>query len=112
MQAFEAKPPPLVTGRDGVVRVSGTRVSLETVVSAFDTGATAEEIVQRYPSLELAAVYAVVAYVLDHRREVSVYVARRHEEARSLQSVVEAYSPPQGIRERLLARRQTTSSSR
>ncbi|HEY4014231.1 MAG TPA: DUF433 domain-containing protein [Polyangiaceae bacterium] len=112
MQAFEATLPPLVIGSDGVIRVSGTRVSLETVVVTFEAGATAEEIVQRYPSLELAAVYAVIAYVLDHRDEVTAYVAKRHEATRTLRSEIEAHFPPQGIRERLLARRPTTNLGR
>jgi uncharacterized protein (DUF433 family) len=109
MQAFEAKLPPLVTGLDGVVRVAGTRVSLETVVTAFDLGATAEEIVQKYPSLELAAVYAVISYVLDHRQDVDAYVAKRREYARAMQEQIEKASSPVGIRQRLLARRQSSS---
>jgi uncharacterized protein (DUF433 family) len=55
-QAFEAKAPPLVADDDGVIRVAGTRVQLETVVIAFDAGATAEEIAQQYTSLDLADV--------------------------------------------------------
>jgi hypothetical protein len=47
MQAFEARPPPLREDADGILRVDGTRVTLESVVIAFDMGATAEEIVQR-----------------------------------------------------------------
>lgn len=39
---------------DGVVRVAGTRVTLDTVVAAFEEGATAEEIAQQYPSLAFA----------------------------------------------------------
>jgi len=35
---------PLVAGGDGVIHVEGTRVPLETVVAAFENGATAEEI--------------------------------------------------------------------
>lgn len=31
---------------DGVVRVGGTRVTLDTIVFAFEEGATAEEITQ------------------------------------------------------------------
>ena len=38
MQAFEANPPPLTTGPEGVIRVSGTRISLETVVYAVIGG--------------------------------------------------------------------------
>jgi len=60
MQAFTARPPPLVADDDGVIRISGTRVQLETIVLAFDAGATAEEITQQYTSVELADVYAVI----------------------------------------------------
>jgi uncharacterized protein (DUF433 family) len=109
MQAFEARLPPLVTKPDGVVRVVGTRVSLETVVTAFDAGATAEEIVQQYPSLELAAIYGVISYVLDHRPEVDAYVAKRREYARTTQEQIERSSSPAGIRQRLLARRSSSS---
>ena len=47
---IEAEPIPLEMHPDGVVRVGGTRVTLDSVVAAFSQGATAEEIVQRYPS--------------------------------------------------------------
>jgi uncharacterized protein (DUF433 family) len=104
MQAFEAKPAPLSRDADGTIRVSGTRVSLETLVFAFDTGATAEEIVQQYPSLELSATYAVISYVLDNRADVDAYVSKRREDASALQGQIEGHSPPGGIRSRLLAR--------
>lgn len=48
------EPIPLALGGDGVIRVRGTRVTLETVWSAFGEGATAEEISQRYPPVSLA----------------------------------------------------------
>jgi len=48
-----AEPPPLFTDADGVIRVGNTRVTLDTVVSAFEEGATAEEIVYQYPTLNL-----------------------------------------------------------
>lgn len=35
---------PLKTDKDGVMRVSKTRVTLDTIVAAFSEGATAEEI--------------------------------------------------------------------
>lgn len=52
-----AEAPPLLTDTDGAVRVGGSRVTLDTVVSAFDRGHTAEEIQQQYPTLSLADVY-------------------------------------------------------
>jgi len=70
MQAFEPRLPPLTTGPDGVIRVAGTRVSLETVVYASDAGSSAEEIVEQYPSLSLSNIYAVISYALDNRQSV------------------------------------------
>jgi uncharacterized protein (DUF433 family) len=65
--------------RDGVIYVRGTRVPLETIVGAFEDGATSEEIVQQYPSMELADAYAIVAYYLRHREDVDVYLACRRD---------------------------------
>ncbi|HKY38393.1 MAG TPA: DUF433 domain-containing protein [Polyangiaceae bacterium] len=105
-QAFVAKAPPLVADEDGVIRVAGTRVQLETIVLAFDAGATAEEIVQQYPSLELADVYAVISYLLGNEAVVRDYVAQRVASAKALRIEIERSSPTDGIRQRLLARRQ------
>jgi uncharacterized protein (DUF433 family) len=65
-EALTTEPIPLVFGDDGVMRVRGTRVTLETVLSAFADGATAEEIAQRYPSISLADAYQVIGYCLRH----------------------------------------------
>jgi uncharacterized protein (DUF433 family) len=100
-----AEPIPLEADVDGVVRVGGTRVMLDTVVAAFQEGATAEEIVLQYPSLNLADVYAVIAYYLQHRSEVEAYLQQRRAQADEVRRQNEARFDPQGIRERLLARR-------
>jgi hypothetical protein len=42
---------PLTVDANGVLRVGNTRATLDTVLAAFADGATAEEIVQQYPSL-------------------------------------------------------------
>ena len=39
-----AEPLPLVADADGVVRVAKTRVTLDTIVAAFNDGLTAEEV--------------------------------------------------------------------
>jgi hypothetical protein len=85
--------------------VGDTRVILDLVIAAFNEGATPEEIVQRYSSLRLADVYAVVAYYLDHRAEFNAYVRQREAEAEALRAEIEAHSDVPGLRERLLARR-------
>jgi uncharacterized protein (DUF433 family) len=102
---FAHEPIPLQALEDGVVRVGGTRVTLDTVVIAFEQGATAEEIVQQYPSLRLADAYAVIAYYLRHRSEVEAYLASRGEVSRRVRHENEARFDPAGVRARLLARR-------
>ena len=102
---LESKAPPLVASADGVVRVSGTRVTLDTIVYAFRDGATAEEIVLKYPSLELADVYTTIAYYLRHRHEVDKYLATRGEASARIRRDAEARFAPKGVRERLLARK-------
>lgn len=99
------EPVPLMTGGDGVVRVGSTRVTLDTVVAAFHTGATAEEIAQQYPSVDLVDIYAVITYYMRHRGEVEEYLRAREREATEVRAETEARFDPVGVRERLLARR-------
>jgi uncharacterized protein (DUF433 family) len=101
---------PLVTDAHGVVRVGGTRVTLDSVVSAFRAGATAEEIVQQFPTLALADIYQVIAYYLNHTAEVESYLATRQKEAGVHRKEIESRFDPRGMRARLLARRAAKAS--
>lgn len=96
---------PLGLDADGVARVGKTRVTLETVVGAFLDGASAEEVVIQYPSLDLGDVYAVIGFFLRHRTEVEAYLhqCRKHAEEARLEN--EKKTDPTGVRDRLLARR-------
>jgi uncharacterized protein (DUF433 family) len=96
---------PLHTDADGVVRVGGTRVTLDTIVGAFEEGATAEEIAQQYSSVSLADVYAVIGYYLRRQTEVKEYLRQRRQQADEVRKQNEAHFDPHGVRERLLARR-------
>ncbi|HTF91805.1 MAG TPA: DUF433 domain-containing protein [Verrucomicrobiae bacterium] len=103
--AISVEPVPLQTDTDGVVRIANTRVTLATVIGAFLDGAAAEEIAYQYPSLDLADVYAVIAYYLRRRSDVDAYLQQRHEQADSVRKQNEIRFDPTGVRERLLARR-------
>ena len=98
-------PVPLLSDNKGVVRVSGTRVTLDTIVAAFNEGTSAEEIVQQYPTLSLADVYSVISYYLRNYSEVEGYLKTRRKNAEIIRKQNEKRFDPQGIRERLLARR-------
>ncbi|MEI8133410.1 MAG: DUF433 domain-containing protein [Leptolinea sp.] len=96
---------PLTADARGVIRVGATRVPLQTLIFAFKQGDTAEEIAQKYPILNLTDIYAVIAYYLGHQEPVEQYLAEQQKEAHALRKLVETRCPPDGIRERLLARR-------
>src|SRR5690242_6767509 len=104
------EPVPLATDTQGVIRVGKTRVTLDSVIEVFLTGASAEEIVQQYPSLDLAEVYSVLGFYLGHRAEVDAYLEERGQKAEAVRRQNEARWDPTGIRERLLARRAAQSS--
>jgi uncharacterized protein (DUF433 family) len=90
---------------DGVLRAGGTRVTLDTVIGAYRDGAPAEEIAQRYPSLDLADIHAVIGHYLHHRTQVEAYLAEREARAATVRRDNELRFDPTGIRDRLLARR-------
>jgi uncharacterized protein (DUF433 family) len=100
-----AEPIPLVTDANGVVHINKTRVTLDTVVTAFLEGATAEEIREQYPSLQLSDIYSVLGYYLRHQAEVDNYLLERQRLADEIRQQVERRFNPVGIRDRLLARR-------
>lgn len=103
--SISADPVPLSADTDGGLRVGRTRVTLDSLIAAFLQGASAEEIVQQYPSLNLADVYAVIGYYLRHRSEIESYLQQRHEQAQETRHQYEDLFPPHGIRARLMARR-------
>jgi uncharacterized protein (DUF433 family) len=104
----QSQPIPLRSDADGVIRVAGTRVTLDTIAYAFEQGATAEEIAQQYPTLPLAEVYSVLGYVLHHQTEVAAYLAGRAENRSAVREENERRFDPKGIRARLLARPRPT----
>lgn len=98
------EPIPLSMDADGVIRIAGTRVTLDTVIDTFMTGASPEEIAQDFPVLRLDDVYAVITYYLRHRDEVDAYLGERRARAAAIRSEIEARSSQTGLRGRLLAR--------
>jgi uncharacterized protein (DUF433 family) len=105
--SIPTEPIPLECDVDGAVRVRGSRVTLDTIVAAFSEGATAEEIAQQYPSLDLGDVYAVIAFYLRHRAEVVSYLEERRVLGEAARRQNESRCDPTGVRDRLMARRRT-----
>lgn len=99
------EPVPIETDAYGVVRVAKTRVTLDTVVTAFLEGCNPEEIAEQYPSLQLSDIYLVIGYYLRHRDRIHAYLAERQRQSNVVQQEAEQRFSPVGIRERLMARR-------
>ena len=98
-------PNPLRADENGVIRVGQSQVLLDVVIRKFHNGASAEGIANAYPTLELANVYAAIAYYLHHRGDVDEYLQARQKAAERLRQKIEATQPERfGLRAKLLAR--------
>ena len=104
IQATATLPAPFTTDEHGVVRIGPSRVMLERVVHAFDAGASAEEIVESYPTLELGDVYATLAFILKNRPEVDAYMAESDANAERARQQWEGRYPTSQLRRRLRER--------
>ena len=81
---------PLVVTEQGTIRIKGSRVSLDSIIHHFKLGATAEQIVQSFPSLSLCDVYSSIAYYLTHRQESEEYLKGQETAADALQEQLES----------------------
>lgn len=103
--SLQTDPLPLRADEHGSIRIGHTRVLLELVIRAYQSGLSAEQLAERFDTLELADIHAVLAYYLRHRAEVEDYLRRRQAEAEEIRRQIEAAQPPRPTREELLARR-------
>jgi uncharacterized protein (DUF433 family) len=100
---------PLRLTDDGTIRIVGSRVSLDSVIHHYKLGASAEQIAERFPGIELADVYATIAYYLTHLETVDEYLRQQETKGDRIQERIE--SDPQyriksaEFRARLLARK-------
>ena len=77
---------PLSRDDAGAWRIGKTRVLLEIAIRAWRAGATPEEVVQAYDTLQLSDVYAVVAWCLYNDTVVREYMACREQLAAEVQN--------------------------
>ena len=100
---------PLRLTEDGTIRMADSRVSLDSVVHHYKLGASAEQITQKFPELDLADVYAAITYYLNHEETVEEYLRQQEAKGDEVQERIE--SDPQyqkasaELRARLLARK-------
>src|SRR5437868_3892254 len=67
--------------RNGGYYVTGTRISLDSVVYSFNRGNSPERILEQFPLLnKLSRIYGAIAFYLDHKAEVDQYLAETERE--------------------------------
>jgi uncharacterized protein (DUF433 family) len=100
---------PLRLTEDGTIRIADSRVSFDSVVHHYKVGASAEQIAQKFPALDLADVYAAITYYLNHEETIEEYLRQQEANGDVVQNEIE--SDPQyqkksaTLRARLLTRR-------
>ena len=67
-----------IEGREGVYYVPGTRISLDSVVHAFNEGQSHEAIQQDFPLLKEWQIYGAIAFYLDHQAEIDQHLEETH----------------------------------
>jgi len=70
---------------EGAYLVTGSRVSLDSLVAAFQRGASAESIQRSFPTLTLESVYGAIAYYLANQETVDKNLAKGDAEFDDLQ---------------------------
>ena len=99
------------TDEHGVMRVSHSRVMLDSVVASFEQGYSPETIQQQYPALTLEEVYGAIAWYLANAGEVAQYLKRQQAAWDYWQAQAEAQTSPVLQRLRALQRRQVSEAS-
>jgi len=92
--------------RDGGFYLTGTRVSLDSLVYAFRAGKSPETIQQEFPLLSLEQVYGAVAFYLGHQAEVDASIVLGEQEVRRTIPAL-AERKPEAYRRLQKARQQT-----
>lgn len=83
-----------VEKRDAGYWVSGTRVSLDSIVFAFLEGLAPETIAAEcFPVLTLEQVYGAITYYLAHRHDLDRYLQQGEAEFESLRQSTRAADP-------------------
>lgn len=83
-----------VEKRDEGYWITGTRVSLDSVVFAFLDGLSPETIASEcFPVLSLEHVFGAITYYLAHRAEIDLYLKSTDEEFESLRQTTREVDP-------------------
>jgi uncharacterized protein (DUF433 family) len=97
-----------VDQRNGGYYLTGTRVSLDSIVECFDEGLSPEAILGEFETLTLAQVFGAIAFYLENQSAIDAYRVRQEQR---FDAIRRASSPlPEGLRQRLAVARENPSA--
>ncbi len=73
-------PTEYVRKQHDVYRITGTRVSLDSIVYAWREGQSAETIAESFQVLTLEQVYGAITFYLAHREEIDCYLKQQRDD--------------------------------
>jgi hypothetical protein len=88
-----------------MVRIAGTRVTLDVVIACYLQGDIAEAIADGFTTLKVAGIHAVIAYYPHHKEEVGRYLEHNDREGDELRRKYEEKYGKQPTLAELEARR-------
>src|SRR5262249_59981618 len=107
-------PKSYVEQRDSGYWITGTRISLDSIVYAFKRGAAPESIQRVFPLLTLEEIYGTITFYLAHAQEIDTYLAQAEAafavQASALNAAARAAKP--ALFQRLEHRRQACETTR
>jgi len=112
MHLHETRPDLLTRTPDGVLRITGTRITLDSIIHAFHEGATPEEMCQDFPGLALAHMYGVLAFYLTQQDAIDAYLKEQADAATIIRQELHTTQAEflHDLRHRLGARRASSTS--
>lgn len=90
--------------------IAGSRVSLDSIVTAYWRGQAPESILRSYPSLTLAQIYGAIAFYLSNQKQIDAYL--KEWEVRTEEQRLAARRAHPALHKKLLAAGQDTPARR
>ncbi len=85
------------------IRLKGTRIDLTMVIELHRQGLTPEQIVERFPTLEVVQVDAAIAYFMQNRESVEEYMRRVEDFGAKIRREIESRQSPSEAVQRIRA---------
>ena len=95
-----------VESKNGGYWVIGTRISLDSIVYAFQKGLTPESIAQSYPLLDLEQVYGAITFYLANRSDIDTYLIAEEQAFEAMPQAIQAEAP--ALYQKLLAAKKSS----